>query len=164
MSPAPIGRRSRAGERDLVEAGVCGIRYTPDEKTLRDNEAYYGWILNGLRLFEALGNSPSLVMTMLIECFPTASWSRLGGPKGKDTRARWSRRVLESQRLLELPARMNQDARDAIGAAITAKLHSAGRTERFGEIVVPLRRPEAETEALGQQMGQHAPRIPGDLR
>jgi hypothetical protein len=33
---------------------------------------------------------------------------------------------------------MNQDARDAIGAAITAKLYSAGRTESFGEIVVPL--------------------------
>lgn len=33
---------------------------------------------------------------------------------------------------------MNQDARDAIGAAITAKLHSVGQTESFGEIVVPL--------------------------
>ncbi len=152
-SPAPMGRRSRAGERDLVEAGVCGIRYTPDEKALRDNEAYYGWILNGLRLYEALGNSQSLAATTLIECFPTASWSRLGGPRGKDTRARWSRRVLESQRLLELPARMNQDARDAIGAAITAKLHSEGRTERFGEIVVPLPRPEADVGGTGATNG-----------
>jgi predicted nuclease with RNAse H fold len=163
-SPAPPGRRSRADERDLVAAGVCGIRYTPDEGALLDNEVYYGWILNGLRLYEALGNSRSLATTTLIECFPTASWSRLGGPKGKDTRARWSRRVLESQRLLELPPRMNQDARDAIGAAITAKLYSAGRTERFGEIVVPFRDPKRMPIALGQQMGQRAPRIPGDSR
>jgi hypothetical protein len=33
---------------------------------------------------------------------------------------------------------MNQDARDAVGAAITARLLAAGRTECFGEIVVPL--------------------------
>jgi hypothetical protein len=33
---------------------------------------------------------------------------------------------------------MNQDARDAVGAAITAKLHFAGLSASFGEIVVPL--------------------------
>lgn len=136
--PALSGRRSRAGERDLVKAGICGIRYTPDENALHGSKTYYCWILNGLRLYEALGDSRSLARTTLIECFPTASWSRLGGPKGKHTRARWSRHVLEAQGLLDLPARMNQDARDAIGAAITAKLHSAGQTESFGEIVVPL--------------------------
>jgi hypothetical protein len=35
------------------------------------------------------------------------------------------------------PARLGQDARDAIGAALTARLHSLGRTRTFGEIVVP---------------------------
>jgi hypothetical protein len=33
---------------------------------------------------------------------------------------------------------MNQDARDAVGAAITARLYAAGQAESFGEIVVPL--------------------------
>ena len=33
---------------------------------------------------------------------------------------------------------MNQDARDAIGAALTARLFAAGVTESFGDIVVPL--------------------------
>jgi hypothetical protein len=32
---------------------------------------------------------------------------------------------------------MSQDARDAIGAALTARLHAQGRTDRFGDIVVP---------------------------
>jgi hypothetical protein len=32
---------------------------------------------------------------------------------------------------------MNQDARDAIGAAVTARLHELGRTESFGQIIVP---------------------------
>lgn len=136
--PAPPGRRSRAGERDLVRAGVCGIRYTPNEESLCGNEAFYGWILNGLRLYEALGRSPDLAAATVIECFPTASWSRLGGPRGKRTRARWSRAVLRAQGLSGLPARMNQDARDAVGAAITARLHSVEQTESFGEIVVPV--------------------------
>lgn len=136
--PAPAGQRSRPGERELVRAGVCGIRYTPDEESLRGNEAYYGWILNGLRLYEALGRSPVLAVATVIECFPTASWSRLGGRRGKRTRARWSRAVLQAQGLAGLPARMNQDARDAVGAAITARLCSAEQTESFGEIVVPL--------------------------
>ncbi len=135
--PALVGKRSRAGERELVRAGICGIRYTPDEESLRGNEVYYGWILNGLRLYEDLGRSPGLAAATVIECFPTASWSRLGGRRGKRTRARWSRAVLHAQGLAGLPPRMNQDARDAVGAAITARLHAAGRTERFGEIVVP---------------------------
>ncbi len=32
----------------------------------------------------------------------------------------------------------DQDARDAIGAAVTARLYDHGETERFGDIVVPL--------------------------
>jgi hypothetical protein len=44
IRPAPPGRLSRDGERELVKAGVCGIRYTPDMESLRGNEAYYGWI------------------------------------------------------------------------------------------------------------------------
>jgi hypothetical protein len=42
--PAPPGRLSRDGERELVKAGVCGIRYTPNAESLHGNEAYYGWI------------------------------------------------------------------------------------------------------------------------
>jgi len=33
---------------------------------------------------------------------------------------------------------MNQDARHAIGAAVTARRYDENETERFGEIVVPL--------------------------
>jgi predicted nuclease with RNAse H fold len=39
--------------------------------------------------------------------------------------------------LAGLPSRMNQDARDAVGAAITARLHSGGESACFGAIVVP---------------------------
>jgi predicted nuclease with RNAse H fold len=134
---APDGMRSRDGERELVRAGVCGIRYTPNEKALAANENYYAWIVNGFGLYEALRSAALPADCMVIECFPTATWSRLGGRKGKWTRALWSRTVLEGLGLRNLPSRMNQDARDAIGAAITARLHDEDGTERFGEIVLP---------------------------
>jgi predicted nuclease with RNAse H fold len=133
-APAPDGERSRRCERDLVRAGVCGIRYTPDAAALRRNPTYYAWIAHGFDLYAALRGGPWEV----IECFPTATWTRLGGPRERRSRTAWSRGVLNGLGLRGLPDRMNQDARDAVGAAVTARLHGNGRSERFGEIVVPL--------------------------
>jgi hypothetical protein len=36
-----------------------------------------------------------------------------------------------------LPSRPNQDARDAITAAVTARAHTLGETQAFGPLVVP---------------------------
>ncbi|MBO0689105.1 MAG: DUF429 domain-containing protein [Candidatus Dormibacteraeota bacterium] len=130
--PAPEGERSRADERALARA-VCGIRYTPDRRALHANSAYYAWIRHGLELYEVLAAAG----WEALECFPTATWTRLGGPRGGHSRAGWSRAVLESTDLAGVPTTMNQDGRDAIGAALTARLHARGRTERFGDIVVP---------------------------
>ena len=134
--PAPRGELSRSGERALVRAGICGIRYTPDAAVLAQNTTYYAWIAHGFELYAAL---LAEARWRVIECFPTATWTRLGGRKGNRTRARWSREVLDALQLEGLPRRMNQDARDAIGAALTAKLHEENATEAFGEIIVPLR-------------------------
>jgi len=139
-SSAPDGELSRPAERDLVRAGVCGIRYTPNLAVLTGTRSYYAWIRNGLELYAALaadGRSPGW---QVIECFPTATWSRLGGRKGDRSRPRWSQRILDELGLDGVPARMNQDARDAIGAAVTARLYEERRTEAFGEIIVPLPR------------------------
>jgi predicted nuclease with RNAse H fold len=138
-SPAPKGQLSRKAERDLVRAGVCGIRYTPDKAALGRNRTYYAWIANGLRLYAALDATMPAAGWKLIECFPTATWSRLGGPRGSRSRERWSREILGGLGLDSLPNRMNQDARDAIGAALTARLYEDGMTEAFGEIEVPRR-------------------------
>jgi predicted nuclease with RNAse H fold len=134
-----------------VRAGVCGIRYTPNRAALKANENYYAWIVNGLRLYEALERGAEEAGWEVIECFPTATWSRLGGRKGRTrSRAQWSHETLERVGLLGLPPRMNQDARDAIGAAVTARLYHRGETVAFGEIVVPrasgsAERPRAHT-------------------
>jgi predicted nuclease with RNAse H fold len=128
---APDGARSRADERALARA-VCGIRWTPDAATVARG-GYYGWVVHGLALWEALRP----LGVELVEVFPTASWTRWHGPRGTMARADWSRAALASLDLDGVPARTSQDVRDAIGAAVTACEHAAGCTDRFGEIVVP---------------------------
>jgi predicted nuclease with RNAse H fold len=129
---APTGRTARAGERALARA-ICGIRWTPDLATVEGNP-YYAWIIEGLELFEALGDRD----LELIEVFPTASWTRWFGSRGARSRAVWTKGGTNRLALDGVPARTNQDQRDAIAAAITARQHTQGTTESLGEIVVPV--------------------------
>jgi predicted nuclease with RNAse H fold len=133
---APDGERSRASERELVGAKVCGIRWTPDRQRVAVGD-YYGWVREGLALYDALrdrGVEP-------IEVFPTASWTRWHEARGKRRRSTWSRAALAGLGLEDVPERTSQDLRDAIAAALTARDHTRRRTQTFGgEIVVPRQR------------------------
>jgi predicted nuclease with RNAse H fold len=133
-SSAPPGRTARDAELE-VNRRICGIRWTPDRERLKARE-YYAWIVEGLALFEALIARGVPV----IEVFPTASWTRWLGPRGPRTRASWTTGGLAALRLEGLPQRTNQDQRDAIAAAVTARQHTHGLTEAIGEIVVPVGR------------------------
>jgi predicted nuclease with RNAse H fold len=139
-TPALDGERSRMAERELVKAGVCGIRYTPDKQTLEapHRTRYYDWILCGFELYDALRASAPCAGWEVIEAFPTASWCRWTErrPKGR-TRAAWSKAALAAHKLDRVPQVTSQDVRDALGAALTARSYPE-QTERFGEIVVPL--------------------------
>lgn len=128
---APAGYTARDGELQLARS-ICGIRWTPDERRLHAS-AYYAWILEGRALFGALAAHGFAA----IEVFPTASWTRWHGGRGPRTRAAWTRQGLSALGLDNVPARTNQDQRDAIAAAMTARQHSLGMTETMGEIVVP---------------------------
>ncbi len=127
-SPAPDGLSSRPCERELARA-VCGIRYTPERARLVANP-YYAWILHGLELYGALAAAG----LDTIECFPTASWTRWAGARGDESRAAWSQAALNG---FGFGVVRGQDARDAIGAALTASCFACGQVERYGEIVVP---------------------------
>lgn len=95
--------------------------------------AYYAWIVEGLALFDVL----TARNVELIEVFPTASWTRWQGKRGAQTRSAWSRQGLATLGLDGVPRRTNQDQRDAVAAAVTARQHTRGATETLGEIVVP---------------------------
>lgn len=130
-SCAPEGEIARGGELQLARS-ICGIRWTPDARRVHAS-AYYAWILEGLALFEALAAHGGEV----IEVFPTASWTRWNRKRGDRTRAAWTRQGLAALGLDRVPARTNQDQRDAIAAAMTARQHSLALTETIGDIVVP---------------------------
>jgi predicted nuclease with RNAse H fold len=132
IAVAPDGAASRDCERRLARA-ICGIRYTPERSRLAGN-GYYEWVEHGLELHEALRGGPWTV----IECFPTASWTRWAGSKGPRTRAAWTQAALGALGVAGLPRRLGQDSRDAIAAAVTARAYGRGETEAFGEIVVPV--------------------------
>ena len=131
---APAGKSTRECELE-VNRKVCGIRWTPDRATVfsTPRPRYYEWIRNGLELYDALATRD----VDLIEVFPTASWTRWHG-KRTGSRAAWSRAALAALALKDVPERTNQDQRDAIAAALTARAHSRGDTEALGEIIVPL--------------------------
>lgn len=131
---APAGLPWRPCERELARR-VCGIRWTPSRAALAARPSYYGWVLQGLALYRALRDEGLAV----IECFPTASWTRWAGARPRSrSRAAWSRDALARLGVEGVPPRLGQDGRDAVAAALTARLHAQGRTEHFGEIVVPL--------------------------
>jgi predicted nuclease with RNAse H fold len=128
---APRGHTHRPEEKELRDA-VCGIRWTPPDAQL-DGNRYYEWIVEGLHLYKALERQPAEV----IECFPTASWTRWHGARRDRRRSAWTRQALAAHDLRGVPSRTNQDMRDAIAAALTARDYQRGLFERFGDIIVP---------------------------
>jgi predicted nuclease with RNAse H fold len=125
------GCTHRPEEKELRDA-VCGIRWTPPRVQLEANR-YYEWIVEGLRLYDALRHRPVRV----IECFPTASWTRWHGARNGRRRSAWTREALAALELRDVPSRTNQDMRDAIAAALTARDYERDRFQLFGDIVVP---------------------------
>jgi L-amino acid N-acyltransferase YncA/predicted nuclease with RNAse H fold len=132
---APDGESSRADERELARA-VCGIRWTPERSRLAGNP-YYEWVEHGLELYGALA-AAGIDRTALIEVFPTAAWTIWAGLRAGRPRGEWSAHALAGLGLDGLPSRhLTQDDRDAVAAALVARLHLEGETRAFGEIIVP---------------------------
>lgn len=134
-SYAAAGETRREAERLFAAARICGIRWTPDEERVRGND-YYGWIVNGRRLYDQLEDTAG--EWTVIEVFPTASFTIWAGPRAGG-RAVWTRKALTALGLSGFPKRrLNQDDRDAVAAAVTARLFSQGGTRSFAdELVVP---------------------------
>lgn len=114
-APAVTGK-SRPEERCLAKA-LCRIRYTPTrgyraQPILRVDSR---WMAS---LRRAGGAQPRPSRMLSHGVLDHVGRSRSG------TRARWSQRVLERQALEDLPELLNQDFRDAIGAALTARAHT----------------------------------------
>ena len=131
---AQPGEKSRPGERALARE-VCPIFYTPDEAVVRSGNTFYGWVVEGLELYRSLARS--CPAARLVEVFPSAAWTVWAGPRAGRPKAAWSREALAMAGLTGLPARMSQDARDAVGAALVARCEGSGSCLDFDGIRVP---------------------------
>lgn len=134
---APPGRRSRPCEVTFARQGICRIRYAPDRATAdARGDGYDAWIEHGLELWEALRERELEV----VECFPTASWTQWAGPRAGQSRTAWTLQALAdlAARGLEAVERAtNQDRRDAVAAALTARQSTRHPMLVFGPLVVP---------------------------
>ena len=128
---APDGHTARADERELRRR-VCGIRWTPDARPRADG-----------RLLRLGAPRPGPVRSAggtrrgCDRGVPDGVVDPVARPAGSSSRARWSRDGLAGLRLAGMPERTNQDERDAVAAAVTAREHTLGLTEAIGEIIVP---------------------------
>lgn len=136
---AAVGECSRKSERDFYAEKICGIRWTPDLKTMQNRADYYGWILHGKELLDMLDPDD------VIEVFPTAAWTQWSAPRS-GSRSRWSKKIIEDLGLAaELQVavgsrRPNQDDRDALAAALNAWQYSRSKSSQLkglGSLVVP---------------------------
>lgn len=148
---APADELSRPCEREFAALGLCGIRFTPNEEVAGARvDTYLEWIHVGLELWEALRAR----WVEVVECFPTASWSAWLGPRGSRRRAVWTKEGIARLRdhgVGGLEAVRNQDQRDAVAAALTARQWALdrGSTHAFGHLVVPAPTPEPPLICLG---------------
>jgi hypothetical protein len=135
---APADQRSRPEEVAFAGAGVCAIRFTPPASAAAERQDdYYGWIEHGLELWAGLAQVGG---TEVIECFPTASWTQWFGSRGDRSRARWTREALAAladHGLRGTEQARNQDRRDALAAALTARQAQHEQMLRFGPLTVP---------------------------
>ena len=134
---AAPGLQARRCEVAFARARICGIRFTPDAATAdARSDGYFGWIEHGLALWQRLGD----LEVAVVECFPTASWTQWHGPRDGVSRARWTRQALGSltdRGLNGAAPATNQDRRDAVAAALTARQSAHQQMLSFGPLVVP---------------------------
>ncbi|MFA9430685.1 DUF429 domain-containing protein [Egicoccus sp. AB-alg2] len=137
---APDGVPARPDEVAFLAARVCAIRFTPDAATAAARtDGYYEWVEHGLQLWHGLREADLEV----VECFPTASWTRWLGPREQRTRPAWTGAGIASLYavgdggVLFGDRPRNQDQRDALAAALTARQSAHPDTVRFGPLVVP---------------------------
>jgi predicted nuclease with RNAse H fold len=95
--------------------------------------------LVGLRRRQSVGDVAAWVASAEpgVVAIDTASWTRWHGPRNGRPRSVWTRAALAALELSGVPPRTNQDSRDAIAAAWTARAYDQGHIQRFGDIVVP---------------------------
>lgn len=141
---------SRPAERQLMQKGIWCFSTPTRAKAVGHPKNYYGWMLNGEKLFQALANDFPICRTLptagqicSFETFPHAITWHLRGGNADASQKRAQRRDLLVQAEIDLTQLTNIDLVDAALCALTACYAAIGRKcMAFGEpatglIIVP---------------------------
>lgn len=142
--------RPRSAERELAVKRISCFATPTLQRAKEHPKDYFGWMLNGARLYEALAPSfrlfegSDVAEPRCFETFPHAIACELaGGAIAKEDKLRRRRQLLEEAGI-DLAPLTNVDLRDAALCALAAYAVLRGRYRFYGEpadglIVVPTR-------------------------
>lgn len=126
--------RARPAERQLMAQGIWCFSTPTRRRALEHQKNYYGWMLQGEVLFQALESSHALCSELPLsgqkccfETFPHAITRQLTNGKPEDTTKRVQRRKLLGLLGIDLAHLTNLDLVDAALCALTAYYVATGR-------------------------------------
>jgi predicted nuclease with RNAse H fold len=142
--------RMRACERELMQRGIHCFASPTREQAIRHPSDYYGWMLRGEALYQALESSHPICTALPVagehccmETFPHAITWHLRGGEAQARQKRRQRRKLLRQAGIDLGQLSNIDLVDAALCALTAHCAASGAScKTYGDlfegiIVVP---------------------------
>ena len=142
--------RMRACERELMQRGIHCFASPTREQAIRHPSDYYGWMLRGEALYQALESSHPICTALPVagehccmETFPHAITWHLRGGEAQARQKRRQRRELLRKAGIDLEQLSNIDLVDAALCALTAHRAASGANcKTYGDpfegiIVVP---------------------------
>ena len=142
--------RMRACERELMQRGIHCFASPTREQAIRHPSDYYGWMLRGEALYQALESSHPICTALPVagehccmETFPHAITWHLRGGEAQARQKRRQRRELLRKAGIDLEQLSNIDLVDAALCALTAHRAASGANCKAygnpfeGIIVVP---------------------------
>ncbi len=142
--------RCRPAERELMQQGIWCFSTPTREKAVAHPKNYFGWMLRGEKLYQALVGDyplcrglPIATRNCCFETFPHAIAWHLRGGQAKASQKRTQRRELLEQAGIDLTHVTNIDLIDAALCALTAyRAVTGGECVSYGEedtgiIIVP---------------------------
>lgn len=136
-----ITGRARPAEQELMAEGIWCFATPSRQAAEARTDGYYGWMMNGAKLFRLLeishplfdGDSRKRSATVCFETFPQAIACALSGKIISAKKKRIDRRNLLKLAGIDSTALSNIDMVDAALCALTAHYFAFGRVKTYGE-------------------------------
>ncbi|WP_342052398.1 MULTISPECIES: DUF429 domain-containing protein [unclassified Cupriavidus] len=144
-----VGTAGRKAEKEMMKEQIFCFSTPTEEKAQLGRDGFYGWMLNGRRVFDLFAPHYPLMVEAytdkpgVFETFPHAiTCALLGTDTASAKKKRAQRRDILERSGIDTSSLRTIDDLDAALCALTAQLHLEGRSRAYGDaeggyIVVP---------------------------